>query len=87
MSCFPAMPARGPCHTMGAQPRAGWPARALGGLVHALAAVGEGIAAARRYQRLKAAGAPHDTAIRRALGADPPNRRETARALYFAGQA
>jgi hypothetical protein len=56
----------------------------------ACAALGEGLSACRRYQRLTSVGVPHDAAIRDAIGrresAEPAAPRRAA-PLCFAGRA
>jgi hypothetical protein len=74
--------------------RAVQPGSAPGALVSALRTMWEawrdGLAAQRQYEQLRSRGAPHEEAIREALGVGccrSQAGRETAKPLYFAGKA
>ena len=72
------------------RPRAGWSLPPFTVLRLAFDALRESFAACRAYERLRARGTPHDSAIREALGIGlepPPGARQPARALCFAGKA
>lgn len=73
-----------------ARPRAGWSSPPLAALRGTFDALRESFVACRAYERLRARGMPHDSAIREALGIGvdpPPVARQPARTLCFAGKA
>ena len=53
------------------------------------AAMSDALAVSRQYQRLRAYGLPHDTALERAVGIDPSPQKSPERGhpLCFAGRA
>ena len=65
-----------------ALPTTSWPRSSITALAAAFAALGEGLATSRRYQRLRSNGISHDTAIRDAVGIGSAG----SRPIHFAGR-
>ena len=65
-----------------ALPTTSWPRSSVTALAAAFAALGEGLATSRRYQRLRSNGISHDTAIRDAVGIGSTG----SRPIHFAGR-
>jgi hypothetical protein len=66
---------------------AAWPWPVLTALRTLWEALHEGLAAHRRYERLRSRGVPHGPAISASLGMPPQSTRQAAKPLCFAGKA